>query len=271
MLLGLAGFVGIAYLIERVAELNEPVHLAPVPAVLLAAFPALLWMGYFYGQDRHEKRPKHFIFGLFLVGAFIAGPVVAFLIARVMPPTTALAMPMAPFSTERLIKFFAITGLAQELAKYTVVRYSVYLSPEFDEPMDGVIYMTAAAIGFATYQNCEFLQSLGGSIYLSSGVAQVVVNTLAHACFAGVLGYALAGAKFAEASHLARASVLLGGLIVAAILNGAFAMVRDVMEVADFDLTPWHAVAFAFGFAAAVFIVLSALMQRLLVLSPYRS
>jgi hypothetical protein len=45
---------------------------------------------------------------------------------------------------------------------------------------------------------------------------------MAHACFAGVLGYALGRAKFAGWSGPRRAVHLGGGLILAAVLNGLF-------------------------------------------------
>ena len=43
--------------------------------------------------------------------------------------------------------------------------------------------------GFAVWINYHRLQGMGGSVYLSTGAAQTVVTTLAHASFAGWLGY----------------------------------------------------------------------------------
>jgi RsiW-degrading membrane proteinase PrsW (M82 family) len=136
--------------------------------------------------------------------------------------------------------------------------------------MDGIIYMTAAGIGFATYENFHFLQGHRGEVFLSTGIAAVVVNTLAHACFAGVVGYALGRAKFAAISATRRGVTLLTGLLVATALNGLFVLIEDMVVVAGMEVTPWRAVAFAFGFAAIVFLVLGALMQRLLAISPHR-
>jgi RsiW-degrading membrane proteinase PrsW (M82 family) len=160
--------------------------------------------------------------------------------------------------------------LTQEFLKYVVVRYSVYQSPEFDEPMDGIIYMTAAGIGFATHENYQFLSGMRGEVFLSAGAARVVVTTLAHACFAGVLGYAVGRAKFWSGRNWLRTGVLAVGLLCAAVLNGTFAMGHDLIVVAGLEVTPWRAVAFAFGFAAIVFLVLSFMMQRLLDISPFK-
>jgi RsiW-degrading membrane proteinase PrsW (M82 family) len=176
----------------------------------------------------------------------------------------------SPLAPERLLLAFLVIGLAQELCKYAAVRYTVYLSREFDEPMDGVIYMTAVGVGFATHQNVRFLGGIDGEVFLSVGTASIVVTTLAHACFAGVLGYAMGRAKFATGGAAKRSLTLFLGLVAAAFLNGAFQLVQDLLVASGFAVTPWRGVAFAFGFAAFVFIVLSLLMQELLAISPHR-
>jgi RsiW-degrading membrane proteinase PrsW (M82 family) len=270
MLLGLLGFVGAAYVLERVFGLDHPVVLQPLTAVVLAAVPGLLWLGYFYTQDRHEPEPKHFVFGVYLLGVFLAGPVSDFLVGQVVPPQTVQAHSFNPFGADRLIYAFLLVGLAQELCKYAVVRYTMYTSPEFDEPLDGIVYMTAAGIGFATYQNYQFLKGVQGEVFLSTGAATAVVTTLAHACFAGVLGYTLGRAKFATPTAFKRSITLLVGLLCAAALNGQFAVIEGVVTNGGLESRHWHGVAYTFGFAAMVFFVLSLMMRRLLAISPHR-
>src|SRR6185503_18963750 len=104
---------------------------------------------------------------------------------------------------------------------YLTVRYSVSLSMEFDEPMDGIVYMTAAGIGYATAENVRYLMGLDGQVYLATGVMNVVITTLAHACFAGVLGAFMGKARFFVPSAMKRNFYLIGGLLAAAALNGA--------------------------------------------------
>src|SRR5262249_56522764 len=104
-------------------------------------------------------------------------------------------------------------GPAQELAKSLVVRYWFYMPDEFDEPMDGIVYMMAAGIGFATAENWHAIGAAGGTIFLATGTMNVVVATLAHGCFAGVLGYALGIAPWTRAAR--RGPVILVGLFIA--------------------------------------------------------
>jgi RsiW-degrading membrane proteinase PrsW (M82 family) len=170
---------------------------------------------------------------------------------------------------ERWIAAIAIFGMAQEGAKYLVVRYSLYLSPEFDEPVDGIIYMSAAGIGVATYQSFHFLRHGDAQIYLSAGAAQCVVTVLAHASFAGILGYALGRAKFAPGAGHHRSLIIAAGLLAAAILNGAFQVIMDALSVQGLSAAPWRRVFFSFGFAAGVFLITSILMRQLVAISPH--
>jgi RsiW-degrading membrane proteinase PrsW (M82 family) len=97
-----------------------------------------------------------------------------------------------------------------------------------------------------------------------------VVNTLAHACFAGVLGYALGQAKFSRAAPAARGASLFGGLCTAAVLNGVFTALEDRATLAGVNAgAAWRGLAWAAGFAAVVFFAVSVLMKRQLALSPF--
>jgi len=257
MLLGLLGLVGAAFLLERGLSLDDPVSLPPALVMLLAALPSLVWLGYFYSQDRHEVNPKPFVLGVFVLGALVSGPCADFLVQRVTSAHAAAVPSLRPFSPERLVAAFAIVGIAQELSKYLVVRYTLYRSPAFDQPIDGILYMTAAGLGFATYENVQYLEGLQGQVYLGTGVAAVVVTTLAHAAFAGVLGLALGRAKFQASSNNRRAGMLFVGLLGAAALNGQYVVVMDIVSSDGLELMTWRGVTYTFGFAAAVFLVLS--------------
>jgi RsiW-degrading membrane proteinase PrsW (M82 family) len=259
---GLLAFVGAAWIVENLAGMAEPMRLGVPLALLLAAIPAAMWLVYFYLQDRLEPEPKHYVLGLCLLGAFCAGPISDFLLMAVFPSSSEAFRGGWP-GADHLVRAILGVGLAQEFAKYLVVRYTVYLSSEFDEPMDGIIYMTAAGIGFAAAQNARYFGELGG-VVLSVGTANAVVTTMAHASTAGVLGYALGRARFAARSAAHRNSILLVGLLVAATLNGVFGLLESLVRTVgtELDPEPWRGLAFAASFAAVVFAVTSYLMRR---------
>jgi protease PrsW len=267
---GLVAFVGLAWIIERLIGLDGPVNLSPPLALIVAGVPASLWLMFFYLQDRHEPEPMHFVFGVFLLGGLVAAPLADFLIYQVAPPPPLAQHGLRPFSADRILHAVLVFGLAQELCKYAAVRYTIYTSHEFDEPMDGVVYMMSVGTGFAVWVNYHKLQGLGGSVYLSMGAALAVINTLAHASFAGWLGYVLGRAKFTRRRAVTRGVLLFLGLLGAAALNGQFTLVEQYVTKTGFHSQAWRGVLYAAGVAVAVFALLMLLVQRLLAESPFR-
>jgi RsiW-degrading membrane proteinase PrsW (M82 family) len=270
MLLGLVAFVGIAYLAEAITGTHGALRLSSLAALAVAAVPALLWLSYFHAQDRVEPDPRHYVFGVYMLGAFAAGPLSHFLINLATPAVPLASASIDPLAPDRLVHSFLVVGMAQELCKYLVVRFSVYLSVDFDEPLDGIIYMTAAGIGFATWSNYHFFLGLDSQVFLTTGAIHAVVTTMAHACFAGVLGYAMGRAKFTAKSALGRSLTLMIGLLIAAALNGQFRVVQNMVASSGMGTQPWRGVAYVVGFAAAVFVITSILMGRLIGKSPHR-
>jgi RsiW-degrading membrane proteinase PrsW (M82 family) len=267
---GLVGFVVVAWLIELVAGLKAPVDLGPMLAGVMAGIPAVLWLGVFYLMDRHEPEPKQLVVGVCVLGALIAGPLADFVQAQAAPPVALEVHGLSSLSLDRVIYAVLVIGLAQEMCKYAVVRYTIYMSREFDEPMDGIVYMMACGTGFAAWINYHRLSGQGNSVYLSTGAAQAVVTTLAHASFAGALGYVMGRAKFSRRSALVRGVLLMAGLLGAAALNGQFSLVKNLLEQEGMEQHPWHGVGYAAACASAVFAVIWLASQRLLGDSPFK-
>jgi RsiW-degrading membrane proteinase PrsW (M82 family) len=267
LLVGLLAVVVAAWLVERGFGLDQPLALATPALVAIAAAPGVLWLGYFHSHDRHEPIPKHHVVATYLVGAFLAGPVAAWLIAGLSPTHPATAPDLDPLSLAHLCRAFLVIAVVQEVAKYAVVRYGVYRTAELDQPLDALVYMTAAGLGYAGFLTYRELGA-GGEAFLSAAVARSVVTALAHACFAAIVGYALGVAKFAPASVVRRALWLLGGLAIAVVLDGQFVVVSGILATRGLEVTPWRVVAYAFGFAAAAFIAASLLIRRLVALVP---
>jgi protease PrsW len=265
--LGLVAFVVLAKIIELMFGISKPVSLGPKLAAVMALVPAALWLGYFYLWDRYEPEPRHLVAGVFALGVFIAAPLADFVMNQAVPPIGLENHGKNVMALDRVIFAVLIYGLAQEVCKYATVRYTMYPSPQFNEPMDGVVYMMAVGTGFAVWVNYHRLSSLGNTVYLSIGAAKVVVTTLAHASFAGVLGYVMGRSKFSKRSAPVRGVMLFVGLLGAAVLNGAFTLAEQYLSA---NATLWQGVGFAALVAGSVFALLWLLSQRLLAVSPFR-
>jgi protease PrsW len=266
---GLVGFVLVCWLIELLLGLDA-IHPGPLFSIPIAIIPAGLWLGFFYLWDRNEPEPKTFVAGVCALGALVAAPLAEFVLAQAAPSLGLAQRSLSPWALDRIVHAVLVIGLAQEMCKYTVVRYTIYLSSEFDEPMDGVVYMMAVGTGFAVWINYRQLSRADG-IFLSTATAQAVVTTLAHASVAGVLGYVMGRAKFTRRKAPVRGLLLMLGLLGAAALNGQFGLIEGWLAPAGIETQPWRGIAYAAGLASLVFFMVMLMSRRLLATSPFRA
>ena len=130
-----------------------------------------------------------------------------------------------PFSEEIILILYIFLGVAlvEELLKFLVVRFSVYKNKALDEPLDVMLYMIIAALGFAALENILILFGLGPSSPISNILAltlmRLVGATFLHALASGTFGYFLAH-SFLDKKRKWRYFVV--GLFLATLLHGLF-------------------------------------------------
>ena len=183
--------------------------------VLLVAFlggviPALLWLFFWLTEDRCEPEPKRYIFLTFAVGGFMVLPVFyteRFLIGYVNGPL--------------LLLTWAVVEEAAKLFAAYVVALRTHV---FDEPLDAVIYLVTAALGFAAIENMLFLKEplLHGDILGAAltGNLRFIGAMLLHTLTSATVGLALALAYFKPLAT--RRLALLGGVVIAISLHALF-------------------------------------------------
>jgi len=224
-----------------------------VVGLVLALVPALLWLGFFYQQDRLEPEPHHFVAGVFLLALLVADVVGRRLLNDFFQTREWLSLD----STSALIGYVLVVGFTLEAIKYAVVRFTVYPTREFDERMDGIVYGTAAGLGVATMLNVNFILDSGGAA-ISSGIIYIVVTALAQGAFGGVVGYFLGEAKFVSEPFW----WMPLGVTVAAVLNGLFSYFLAEVNQAGITVSPWRGLLFALLVAAITFAALLYLIRR---------
>lgn len=183
--------------------------------VLVLAFaPGIFWLWLIYSRDKYRPEPRSLVIRTFIFGMLSAIPV-AVVEAVMGGPSLENIEAGAITAAEAVYGAFIVAGLVEEMAKYLVVRYSIYQSPYFDESMDGIIYASAAALGFASIENVVYTFTFGWEVMLFRGW----FSTLAHVFFPALWGYALARKKMRGG----RGNLLvIGGLLAAIALHGAF-------------------------------------------------
>lgn len=177
---------------------------------LVSLVPGILWVTYFYRQDKYEPEPKSLILKSFIYGAIAVFP--AILIE--MPFRRFTQMGPANLFSLALVTIFVV-GVAEESVKLLAVKLAAYDSHEFNELMDGIVYSVSSGLGFAAAENLLYAASFG----ITVGLIRAFVTCLAHASFSGISGYYLARAKFQ--ADMAPA-LLTRGLGTAVLLHGLY-------------------------------------------------
>jgi RsiW-degrading membrane proteinase PrsW (M82 family) len=218
-----------------------------------ALVPALLWLSFFYSFDRLEPEPKRMVIATFAGGAILFAALVQPLLNRVFGIDAWLSTTW----WSRLLGGVLVVGVIEQYMVYLAVRYLVFEHAEFDERVDGVIYAVAAGLGVATVINFDYVLARGG-VDLDIGSVRMVVNALAYASFAGVLGYFIGQARFERVPWY----YLPGGLLAAATLNGLLFFVLERPSTGLGAGKPWGALALAAAVALGALLIVFWLVAR---------
>jgi RsiW-degrading membrane proteinase PrsW (M82 family) len=224
-----------------------------IAGLAMALVPALIWLLFFYQQDSLEPEPKAYVLGVFILGALLANSIALPVIKDLFQTQNWLYDSV----WTHILGSILIIGFTQEFLKYAAVRYTIYPTAEFDERGDGVVYATAAGLGFATMINLHYVIDNHG-VALGVGAIRIAVTALAHASFAGVMGYFLGQAKFEDKPVW----YLPGGLTLAAVLNGLFFYVQDVATTRGLSFNPWNGMVLAVIIALGTFGIVFWLIRR---------
>lgn len=179
-------------------------------SVCIAVLPGIALALAMYIRDHHEPEPL----GL-LALAFGLG-IAAFLVSLIPESVLRIFIEDAGNILEsRALHAFGTIALAEELCKFVVVRYILYPNPNFNEPLDGIVYSVMTGLGFATMENLVYVYRDG----MDSGLLRMFTAVPAHAAFAVVMGYFLGIARFTDKHE--SAYVLLA-ILSAVFLHGLY-------------------------------------------------
>jgi RsiW-degrading membrane proteinase PrsW (M82 family) len=154
-------------------------------ALAFSLLVALFWLKKFRKMDKYEKEPERLIYTAFFAGVLAVVPSIIF----EFPLQMNRVAQRPPFET--LLLSFLWVGIVEEVFKYLAVRLTVYRSDQFNEVMDGVIYMISAALGFAAFENVGYMLGFGFSV----GFIRAILSYLGHLSFSAILGYYVGRAK----------------------------------------------------------------------------
>ena len=191
--------------------------------IILSLLPCLFWLVFFYVQDWYDREPVSLVVTTFLLGIFSTIP--ALVLNTVGMIFVGVFLGQENFLAN-FVMFFGIVGPVEETVKLLAVLVFAYKLPEFDEPIDGVIYSAAAALGFAAAENVLYVSQFKSLEILT--VRGPLANA-GHALFSAFWGLALSRAKAAPNSGGQRTNIILYGLLAAAIVHGLYNFILSMI------------------------------------------
>ena len=173
--------------------------------------PSLLWLWFWLKEDSHPEPRANLIY------TFIAGMIVV--------PIAMVFEYIALFPLGLTGSFsLLVWAFIEEILKYGAVKKTAFCKSCFDEPVDAIIYMITAALGFASLENTLFiLKTFNDGGILSGfdiGNMRFIGATLLHTASSAIVGAFIAFSLRKNKKNLKRNTCI--GLAVAGLLHFAF-------------------------------------------------
>lgn len=202
--------------------------------IFFGLLPSIIWLLFYLRKDSHPESNR-MVIKIFLWGMLITIPAALIEIGFF----SFLVNPFSQWFKETsffflfIYNFFAIS-LVEELSKYLVVREKTIKNPAFDEPVDTMIYMIIAALGFAALENLLIVVPFGGSFLLKETVKLVFLRfigaTFLHALASGIIGFFLALSFYRTRKRL---RFYLTGFTIAVSLHTIYNL--SIIKIAEND------------------------------------
>ena len=183
--------------------------------MFLGLLPSFAWLIFFLEEDQHPE-PKKMIALVFFYGALITIP--AIILQFIFRDTIFSSLQIGEYSLIGFLLFAAI----EEILKFMVAYWAIHKSIYFDEPIDAMIYILTASLGFALVENVAVAVTTGN---LSQAIVAVILRfvgaTLLHALASSIIGYYWARSILEKGKHTL-SFFILQGFALATVLHGIF-------------------------------------------------
>jgi protease PrsW len=189
--------------------------------------PALAWLWFWLREDKLHPEPRARLIMCFLAG--MVGVVIAYFAEQYacnrIAGFSCNVIGLDKVAYPALLFIMIAWSIIEELLKYGAAGFTAMLSKDFDEPVDGLIYMITAALGFSALENTMFLighMSDGASWLqtLATGQMRFIGASLLHVISSSAIGYAAAYSFFR--SKKSKVLFRLVGVVIAITLHTFF-------------------------------------------------
>ena len=181
---------------------------------IVGILPPLLWLCLFWlREDNAHPEPKRIVALVFVLGMLA------------IFPAERLSRFAMGFFTQGTFLLIAAQAFVEELMKFLAAYLgAMWHNRDFDEPIDAMIYLITAAIGFSAFENVLFMYySVDGGGMLTgfhSNALRFIGATMLHTLSSATLG-AFIGFAFYRSTFIKNKSLIIG-LILATLLHSMY-------------------------------------------------
>jgi protease PrsW len=190
-------------------------------AILLGVFPPILWLWFWLKEDPHPE-PRREIIYVFLAG--MLGVIAALVFEHLFGRANFFVKEWFGYGAVifQLLNIFGF-ALIEELTKTGAAFFTAFKSPYVDEPVDGMVYMVTAAMGFAALENILFiddsLRTIGVNHSIIVSAFRFMNAVLIHAAASAIIG---AGFAFSFYHRKRRVKEVVFALFMATVLHALY-------------------------------------------------
>lgn len=183
-----------------------------------ALLPAIWLMIYIYRQDSIEKEPAG------LLAACAVRGVVAALFSIVLEKMGESLLNMSPVSKDTvlgtMVLAFVVVGAVEEGMKYLLMGVLTWNNENFNCRFDGIVYAAFTSLGFAAFENIEYVFGNG----LSVALPRAFLSIPGHLGFSVIFGCFYGRARLAadEGKRLKSVLEIAFGYLLAVLLHGTY-------------------------------------------------
>jgi RsiW-degrading membrane proteinase PrsW (M82 family) len=186
--------------------------------ILFGFFPSIAWLLFYLKADVHPE-PKKEILAIFFFGALATIPAI---ILEVILVDLFNNLQLSDIVRSLLVNVIGV-ALIEELVKYGAFwlkEQEINQNSQLDEPVDSVIYMIVAALGFAAIENLLFLLPIiQMNLAIMTSLFRALSAILLHTLCSGTIGYYLA-LSFRNPKRKKR--LIFKGILIASSLHGLY-------------------------------------------------
>jgi RsiW-degrading membrane proteinase PrsW (M82 family) len=182
-----------------------------------ALLPSFLWLSFYLREDKRPE-PKSMVLKVFFFGMCFA------ILALFLEEFLVDLLNKVNFNPQisDFIKIFLIVAFVEEFVKFLVVREIVFESKELEEPIDCMIYMIIAGLGFAATENLFLLFPLKDEVVgrlFQVSLLRFLSATFLHALSSAIIGFFIGLSFFRKKERL---KLISFGILLATLLHGFY-------------------------------------------------